>query len=246
MRPYYQDDAAGITIYHGDARSELPDADAIVTDPPYGTGWYDTDHPVVDVLIPLLQARPRIALFGYPERLVRLCMDAGVGPSEWIVWWPTNGACRGFNLAGARNESEHIAIFGKHRMGDVRIPRASENSRQKVRANYRHADGTAGRGLDSHGEEDTRRVSDVWTDAAPGLAFLSNRRLHPNEKPIELLQRLVEGMAASGEIVLDPFMGSGTTLLAAKNLGRRAIGIEIEERYCEIAARRLDQTVLAL
>ena len=68
--------------------------------------------------------------------------------------------------------------------------------------------------------------------------------IHPNEKPVEALTPLID--CHVGETVLDPFMGSGTTLRAAKDLGRKAIGIEIEERYCEISARRLAQEVLPL
>jgi len=82
---------------------------------------------------------------------------------------------------------------------------------------------------------------DVWTDLSPNVGLLSKRRLHPNEKPISLMVKL---LTAIGGTILDPFMGSGTTLRAAKDLGRKAIGIEIEERYCEIAAKRLAQEVL--
>jgi DNA modification methylase len=70
-------------------------------------------------------------------------------------------------------------------------------------------------------------------------------RVHPTQKPVELM-RWCLGFAPDAQTVIDPFMGSGTTLRAAKDLGRKAIGIELEEHYCEIAAKRMAQEVLAL
>lgn len=67
---------------------------------------------------------------------------------------------------------------------------------------------------------------------------------HPVAFPIEIPLRAIAATTELGDIALDPFMGSGTTLVAAKALGRRAIGIEIEERYCEVAAKRLQQEVM--
>jgi len=67
---------------------------------------------------------------------------------------------------------------------------------------------------------------------------------HPTQKPFAVVKPLLGASSINGQLVLDPFCGSGTTLRAAKDLGRRAIGIEIEERYCEIAASRLRQEVL--
>ena len=83
-----------------------------------------------------------------------------------------------------------------------------------------------------------KRIPDVVYSDRTG------NNLHPTEKPVELLGKLIS--ANEGSLILDPFIGSGTTLRAAKNLGRKAIGIEIEEKYCEIAAKRMAQTVMEL
>ena len=73
---------------------------------------------------------------------------------------------------------------------------------------------------------------------------VGNGNRHPAEKPIELFKKFIIVSCPATGTILDPFMGSGTTLRAAKDLGRKCIGIEIEEKYCEIAAKRLAQTVL--
>jgi site-specific DNA-methyltransferase (adenine-specific) len=71
------------------------------------------------------------------------------------------------------------------------------------------------------------------------------KRVHPTQKPVKLLTQVILDVVKDGNtIILDPFMGSGTTLIAAKNLGIKAVGIEIEEKYCEIAVRRLQQEIM--
>lgn len=85
------------------------------------------------------------------------------------------------------------------------------------------------------GHEFIKRIPDVL------YADRTGNNLHPTEKPTEIISQLIQ--CNVGDMILDPFMGSGTTLRAAKDLGRKAIGIEIEERYCEIAAKRMSQEV---
>lgn len=85
----------------------------------------------------------------------------------------------------------------------------------------------------------------MWNGMLQGDMKNKEKRQHPTQKPIPVMRWCIEQSRTTGTI-LDPFMGSGTTLRAAKDLNRKAIGIEVEERYCEIAAKRMSQMVMPL
>ena len=237
--PYYEDDQ--VTLYHGHCLDVFSSSswhtDArIITDPPYGFGAYDTDiAPDLNLLSRWVSDNPTVAIFGYPEHLARLCAKTGATPSEWVTWWPTN-PMRGRD-GQLQRESEHIAIFGA-------VPGGKRVQVERSESAKRIADVQAHLGKAKAG--DYRAAGDVWTDAKPGSGFTTHRKLHPNEKPVSLMSKLVQLCSEPGEIVLDPFAGSGTTLVAAKSAGRRAIGVEIEEAFCEVIAMRCSQEVLAV
>ena len=116
---------------------------------------------------------------------------------------------------------------GANGMGDLSIP--WKPSHQEI---YVLGDGFRG-----------RRDNDVLVCASV-QSMATRGRVHPHQKPVPLLERLIDKCPPG--VVADPFAGSGSTLVAARNLGRRAVGVEIEERYCEIAARRFDQLCIPL
>lgn len=204
MKPYYEDDY--VTLYHGDCREFHPQADCVVTDPPYGVGMNafvdDFDVGCRGVDLPLSPSLA--AVFTSPRRVPALVSSLKSWKFERLLWMhktadiaaPWRGWCM---------NSEAIGIFSRV---DAKWPKPR---------NFR---------------SDTYSVG-PWERAG-----------HPNGKPIDVVTDLVVRLC--NETVYDPFSGSGTTLMAAKNLGLRAIGVEIEERFCEIAARRLSQEVLNL
>lgn len=222
-KPYYSED--GIVIYHADCREILPHvtADCVVTDPPYGIG----DKPMID-----LPGRGGSGNNTYhPPSEWDDCIDpkwcsAVCAASPVVAWfghWRKREEVADAMTHPLRAEIVwakdcHVGPPCPLAMRDERIWLFSEN-------------GIIGR----------RFETTVWDEP---IIPTWERKEHKNEKPLRLLKRLLAWLPLGS--VLDPFMGSGTTLVAAKRLGRRAIGIEIEERYCEIAVRRLAQKELAL
>lgn len=232
MKPYYEDDH--VTIYHGDCRDVADDippssVDLLLTDPPYGmafvSGW--------------TAARATVRSDGVRQgiRVVRAGLNDlrhtfadDMHALVFCHWesWPDfyDGLCHLFPIRNA--VIWHKAGGG---MGDLRHEYAKDYEVILF--------GARSRGREMRG----KRVGAVIS----GITRVHHGdKEHPTEKPVELLASLIERHTHQGQVVLDPFMGSGTTLRAAKDLGRKAIGIEIEERYCEIAARRMAQEVLPL
>lgn len=220
MTPYYADDAA--TIFHGDCR-EITDwltADVLVTDPPYGIA-FRSGMAGAGLDTPETANRPR-SIVGDDDTSVRDIALTMWGDRPALVFgtWkrPRPTATRQV-LTWAKGD--HLG------MGDLSLPWRPNTEEIYV----------LGSGFSGH------RGSAVLDFPGP-VTHASKGRHHPHQKPVELLRELI-GKCPPG-VVADPFMGSGSTLRAAKDLGRRAIGIEVDERYCEIAARRLAQEVLDL
>jgi site-specific DNA-methyltransferase (adenine-specific) len=218
VKPYYDDGT--VTIYHGDAREIAPMivADVVITDPPYGIGLVaKTTGSTLPVASTLYRDDP--------EHVRELIVHVVVPLIERVgraLIFP------GPNMMFAYPEPRAV--------GCAYMPRGTGRSAWGFQLShpifYYGKDPYLqdGRGGRPNGFWDTPIRGEV--DG------------HPCPKPIKWMRWAVERASRPGEIVLDPFVGSGTTIVAARERGRRVIGIEIEERYCEIAAQRCAQDVL--
>lgn len=224
MTPYYSGN--GITVYYGRMEDHQDmGGDVLITDPPFGSRKYKTDLFWSAAYLPMWRSKfVSMAVMAFPELLAYWLRVMDVPADEWITWWPNNKA-----EARARplpRETEHIAIFGAT-PGEHQIlrPRKPDAFARKMAIQRGH-------------DPDWVRDGDVWRDAAPGMASNSHLRLHPNEKPISLGNKLVTLCSLPGQTVVDYFAGSGTFVLAAANLGRKAIAVEMDESNCETIANR--------
>lgn len=220
MRPYYEHD--GITIYHGDCREVLPlvKADAVITDPPYGMKD-KSDRSTRGRTNGLPRSNYRISL----KWDVIAGDEEAFDPSPWLSYATVV-------LFGAVHFSSRLPDSRAWIVWDKREGGASDDNADCDFA-WTNLRGPA------------RLYSQLWRGLCRRGAENATRLEHPHQKPIALMQWIIGQCKLSDEaVVLDPYMGSGTTLVAAKNLGHKAIGIEIEEKYCEIAAKRLAQGVM--
>lgn len=224
MTPYYQDEY--VTIYHGDAIELLPSmpkVDLVVTDPPYGINTKSDGMGKLNPWADLCNAAYWYAAW---FRAVRSRLRQNGAMWSFLNWRSLvtyqKAAC------DVSWPIESLLVWDKGWMG----PGGMKGLRPSYELVALFA--MPEFSIEDRGLPDIKLVR--WSSTKPTG--------HPAEKPVELMSWMIE--ISGGGLVLDPFMGSGTTLVAAKSLGRRAIGIEIDERYCEIAAQRLSQGVLAL
>ena len=244
MTPYYEH--AGITIYHGDCRDILPSLDAVdvvVTDPPYsehvhgksrrGGSLPDAQNGpaacysrVAELGFGSLQADVREFCAGEFARLARRWILT-FADAESVHLWQRDLEAKGL---------EHVRVGAWVKLGATPQFTGDRPAAGFEAIEIAHRPGRKRwNGGGSHA---------LWSVPIALDRAGNGARLHTTQKPLPLMAALVRLFSDDGETILDPFMGSGSTLVAAKQLGRKAIGIEIEERYVEIAIRRLEQEVL--
>lgn len=217
MPPYFEDGT--VTIYHGDCREVVPSlavpADVVITDPPYGID-FDTD----------------LSRFGnqWNRKWDRITEDSSAFDPAWVLGLAPACVLFGANYYSARLPEGQWIVW---------------NKRDRVEGGGILAD--AELAWHNCGGRSVRVFNWFWNGAyrkgesAPAKPMPA---LHPAQKPVALMRWLVEEYSADGDLILDPYMGSGPLAQACHQLGRAYIGIEIEESYCEAAASRLAQGVL--
>lgn len=239
MEPYYQGNSA--TIYHGDCREVLESlqADVCITDPPYGDTSleWDTWQPKWPGMLICNQ----LWCFGS----MRMFLENYSEFSSWtlaqdIIWKKQNGSS--FHADRFRRVHEHIIHFYRGMWQNVtkNVQVTNDAKKRTVRTKARppHMGEIGEQFYESQDGGPRLMTSVIEAKNCHGYAA------HPTQKPVAVLGRIIEYSTNQGDTIIDPFMGSGSTLVAAQELSRVAIGIEVNEKYCEIAAKRLSQLTL--
>lgn len=214
------------TIIHGDSltvlrQMEAESVDAIITDPPYGINYISqTGARIKNDKSPFIW-------FLYDAFRVLKSGESGRGSLVCFTRWDVQQTfIDAMKLAGFQIKSEVIWDKVYHGMGDTKAAFAPshENIIFAVKGKF---------SFPGH------RPRDLVTFQK----LNSSQMVHPTEKPVALLANLITSVTKPGDLILDPFAGSGSTLVAAKKTGRRFIGVELDDDYYQIAQRRIKEAV---
>ena len=227
MKPYYKDDL--VTVYHGDASQIRPELgiDAVtITDPPYNVGYHYNEYrdnmkesEYIHLLCKCI-TKPAVVIH-YPEEMFLVSIALDAMPDKCVAWTYNANTPRQWRM---------VAWFGCQ--PDFSLVKQPYRNQSDKRIMALVEEGSQGTNLyDWWHEEQVKNVSSEKTD-------------HPCQIPEAVMNKIVR--ITNPGIVIDPFCGSGTTLVACKNSGIPSIGIELSEEYCEIAAGRCSQEVLKL
>jgi len=239
----------GATLYCGDCLDVLPKlkvkADAIITDPPFGITNCDWDKvPSLDHFWKVIDRKTKqtanFVLFGCGKFSVDLVNSKYCWFRYDLIWAKNNKV--GFlnaNLMPMRNH-EHILVFGRpgFQKAATYNPQKTPGGKASIKIVNRKSGVYKTKGNHTS-------ISDGTLHPCSVLLFNSdknkNHGLHPTLKPLALMEFLVKSYTNAGDIVIDPFAGSGTTGVAAIQMGRTFIGIEKKKQYFDIACQRIEQ-----
>jgi DNA modification methylase len=211
VTPYYADES--VTLWHGDcmASSDWQRADVLLTDPPYGIAYRSNWHS--DVM----------------ARSIANDEDTSLRDAVLTAWGDRPALVFG-TWRKERPRGTHTRLvwdtLGALGMGDLSVPWKPSDQEIYV----------IGKGFRGRRTSNVLSFPPVHSTASTGRI---NSRLHPHEKPVPLLRELIRKCPPG--VIVDPFAGSGSTLVAARLEGRKAIGVELDEGYCEIIAQRLQR-----
>ncbi|HEV2375859.1 MAG TPA: site-specific DNA-methyltransferase [Streptosporangiaceae bacterium] len=242
MNPYFADEF--VTLYLGDCREVLPGlgvaADCVVADAPYGETSLPWDRWPAGWLDVAALVTRSLWCFGSLRMFLDRCDEfAAWKLSQDVVWEKHNGS--GFHADRFKRVHEHVTHWYRGDWGSLyhEVPTTPDATARTVRRKQQpphtgHIEAGSYTSVDG-GPRLMRSVVRVRS--------MHGSAIHPTEKPAGILEPLIAYACPPGGLVADLFAGSGSTLAAARNLGRRAIGVEVDERYAERAALRLAQDV---
>jgi site-specific DNA-methyltransferase (adenine-specific) len=247
IEPYFDD--GDVTLYLGDMREVIPSleltADLIVADPPYGETSLAWDR-WVDEWVEIAATVSRSMWCFGSMRMFLAWRDHFIGPgwklSQDVIWEKHNGS----GFAADRFKRVHESALHWY-LGDWReiyheVPREAYHG-TNVKAVPRR---TSTQHTGEIGSFEGYIGHDRLARSVMQVRSMHGKAIHPTEKPAGILAPLIEYACPPGGLVLDPFAGSCSTLVAARLTGRRAIGIEANEEYAEAAALRLSQATFPI